>query len=261
MERPDGSANAGPLRPLTVTVAVCLVCSLLVTTTAVLLRPLQRANRERERQAQVLALVARQPGLADLLAAPGEATVEARVVELETGAYADWLDPATFDARRAALDPLQSVALPPERDLAGLGRRARYATAVLVRGREDLELVILPVYGRGYASTLYGYLALSPDGGTVRGLSFYEHGETPGLGSEIEDPDWLAEWVGKRVRDDTGRLRIGVAPDEVDPDSPDRPYLVDGLTGATRTCAGVTGLLRFWLGDDGFGPFLERIQP
>jgi len=267
--------DAGPLRTTLVAGMVCLVCSALVSTTAVVLRPLREANRARERQQRILDIVARQPGLEDLLPELGDSSselgdasselgnvsLEARVVEVETGAYADWIDPASFDARLAARDPLQSVALPPERDLAGIGRRARHATVYLVRRAERIELVVLPVHGQGYASTLYGYLALGADGNTVRGLSFYEHGETPGLGAEIDDPEWLAQWIGKRVRDEQGSIRIGVAADEVDPESPDHPYEVDGLSGATKTCDGVTLLLRFWLGDDGFAPFLARIRP
>lgn len=264
MERSE--VQPGALRTALVTVLVCLVCSALVSTTAVLLRPRQAANRERERERQIRDLVARQPGLEELFAELGDGgteapVVEARVVELETGLYADWIDAAGFDQRRAARDPAQSVALAPQRDLAGLGRRENFATVVLVRRGERVELVILPVHGQGYASTMYGFLALGPDGNTVRGLSFHEHGETPGLGAEIEDPDWLAAWIGKRARDDQGRLRIGVAADEVAPDSADLPYTVDGLTGATRTGHGVTGLLRFWLGDDGFAPFLARLRP
>ena len=258
---PGPETRTGPLRTALVAGSVCLLCSLLVSTASVLLRPRQVANREREREQRVLDIVARQPGLEDLFAELGNASVEARVVELETGAYADWIDPASFDQRRAALDPLQSVALPPERDPAGIGRRARFATVYLVRSDQRVELVILPVHGQGYASRLYGYLALAPDGNTVRGLSFYEHGETPGLGSEIEDPEWLAQWVGKRVRDETGRIRIGVAAGGVDADSGDFLFSVDGLTGATKTCTGVTTLLRFWLGADGFAPFLARIVP
>lgn len=257
---PEPDAEFGPLRTALVAVTVCLVCSLLVSTTAVLLRPRQAANRERERQERILEIVARQPGLEDLFAELGGASVESRVVELETGAYADWIDPQSFDQRRAALDPLQSIALPPERDLAGIGRRALYATVYLVQRDARIELVILPVHGQGYASTLYGYIGLAADGNTVRGLSFHEHGETPGLGADIEDPDWLAIWTGKRVRDDRGQLRIGVAADDVYPESPDYPYAVDGITGATKTGDGVTKLLRFWLGEDGFAPFLARIQ-
>ncbi|NNL65750.1 MAG: FMN-binding protein, partial [Myxococcales bacterium] len=94
---------------------------------------------------------------------------------------------------------------------------------------------------------------------TVRGLDFYEHGETPGLGSEIQNPAWRALWPGKRVRDAEGRVRLGVARGPIDPRSADAAHQVDGISGATKTGEGVTHLLRFWLGPDGFGPYLERV--
>jgi Na+-transporting NADH:ubiquinone oxidoreductase subunit C len=93
----------------------------------------------------------------------------------------------------------------------------------------------------------------------VRSIQFYEHEETPGLGAEIESDAFLRQWQGKRLRDETGALRIAVAKDPVDPASPDFPYTVDGISGATRTGRSVTRLLRFWLGPDGYGPLLERL--
>ena len=38
------------------------------------------------------------------------------------------------------------------------------------------------------------------------------------------------------------------------------PYHVDGLSGSTLTSNGVTHLVRFWLGDHGFGPYLARYR-
>jgi Na+-transporting NADH:ubiquinone oxidoreductase subunit C len=129
-----------------------------------------------------------------------------------------------------------------------------------VRDAQRVRLIVLPVHGSGYVSTLYGHLALDSDGRTIRGLDFYEHAETPGLGSEIETPAWRALWPGKLTRDASGALRVGVAKGKVDPDGPDAAYQVDGITGATRTGIGVTNLLRFWLGPDGYGPYLERLS-
>lgn len=249
-----------PARTLLIAFLVCAVCSVLVSTTAVFLEPRQRANREREREQKILAIVARQPGLAQLLEDLEGVSLQAHVVELATGEFADHIDAATFDARRAASDPLLGVALLPDRDPARIGRRSRFAVVYLIEAAGRIELVILPIHGSGYASTMYGYLALAGDTNTVAGLSFYEHGETPGLGSEIEDPDWLDSWHGKLVRDEKGELRLRVAPDEVDPESPTAAHEVDGLTGATRTCNGVTTLLHYWLGEDGFAPFLERVR-
>ena len=97
------------------------------------------------------------------------------------------------------------------------------------------------------------------DATTVRALKFYQHGETPGVGARIEDPEWEAKWQDLTAFDDDGVLRLGV---RTRPGMTAAPgsYLVDGISGATRTTQGVDGMLRFWLGDYGFGPFLERIR-
>ncbi len=253
--------NERPAKTLTVALAVALVCAALVSSTAVLLRPLQLANQERDRQQHILAIVARMPGIEALFGEVAEPEVEAQVVELSTGSPVRAIDPALYDQRKAAKDPQQSIALAPEDDIAGIQRRAKYATVYLVRSGEEIKLIILPVHGSGYASTLYGYLALEGDANTVVAISFFEHAETPGLGAQIEDPDWRERWQGKKLRDEAGRLRIGVAKGAVEPGSPEAAYLVDGISGATRTSQGVADLLRFWLGDQGFGPYLDRIRP
>lgn len=250
-----------PGRTFAVAAAVCVVCSLAVSTTAVLLRPLREAHLARERNASILAVLSTIPGLRAAVGSIDAADLEARVIDLETGATVPDVDPADWDPLAAAADPQASVSLPSRRDLAGLGRRERWATVYALRDDESegdgLRLVLLPVRGSGFQSMLYGYLALDADLDTVLGLSFYEHGETPGLGSLITDPAWLLQWHGKRARDDAGALQLGVA---MGPAEPGDPHQVDGLSGATWTGDGVTNLLRFWLGDDGYGPFLERLD-
>ena len=252
--------NQSPLKAVIVTLLVCLVGSILVAGSAVLLRPLQIANQERERPAHIAGLIARLP---DVDRPPGtdkRIRVEARVVDLATGRYATSMDPSRFDQRRAAKDPRQGVAIPPKRDIAQIKRRARFAVVHLVRQGEMLRAIILPVHGRGYGSVLYGYLALSGDTSAVVGLSFYQHGETPGLGALIDDPKWRDRWRGKEVWGDGDKPLLGVAKGTVDPKSPKAAYLVDGLTGATWTSRGVTNLLLYWLGKDGFGPYLRNLR-
>jgi len=249
--------------------AVALIGSVLVAGSAVLLRPWQIANKEAERQENFAELVRQSPGIAELVrqlpgiaenkTAPEEIEVVARVVDLETGDYVPSLEPRLYDQRRAARDPELRVEVPPELDVAGLKVRARYAVVYLVRQAEETRLVILPVRGRGYGSMLYGYLALAGDTNTVVGLSFYEHAETPGLGALVDSPSWKAQWRGKTVRDQGGVLRLGVGTGRISTDSPEAPYQVDGLTGATWTANGVTHLLHYWLGDHGFGPYLRKI--
>jgi Na+-transporting NADH:ubiquinone oxidoreductase subunit C len=243
-----------PVRAIVVAAAVCLACSLVVSTAAVLLRPRQLANRERERGAKILALLGDVPGMEDLLASIDLRDLDARVVDLETGDFAAGIDPATYDQRAAAADPARSTALPEGRDPAGLGRRERFATVYLVRRHGEIALVVLPVRGNGFQSMLYGYVALDGRADRIEALTFYEHGETPGLGAEVASPEWLAQWHGVRVRDESGRIRVHVAEGEAETE-----YEVDGISGATWTGKGVTSLLRFWLGPDGFGPFLTHL--
>jgi Na+-transporting NADH:ubiquinone oxidoreductase subunit C len=147
-------------------------------------------------------------------------------------------------------------------DFASVGRRAKYAPVFRVKreGGNGIEAVILPVHGYGLWSTLYGFLALDLDLNTIRGLTFYEHGETPGLGGEVDNPRWKHLWVGKKAFDENGDLRIAVIKGQVNPSAPAAKYEVDGISGATLTSRGVSNLIRFWLGDEGFGPYLDRLR-
>lgn len=215
-----------------VALLVALACSLVVSVTAVSLRPLQEENRLMERAAQL-------KGILDVL---GAGVPEARLVDLASGAYVN-------------RDPGTSTALPPERDIAGLGSRADVATVFELRKGGALRLVILPVHGAGYQSTLKGYLALEGDLNTIAALTFYEQNETPGLGARVADAAWLARWAGKQVADAAGEVRIRVVKDGAD-----GVHEVDGISGATRTSTGVANLVRFWLGPDGYGPYLARLR-
>jgi Na+-transporting NADH:ubiquinone oxidoreductase subunit C len=242
-----------------VALSVSLVGSILVASSAVLLKPLQTANREHERsQKYIVEMIDSLPRAAE--PAAGRLEIEARVVDLATGSYVASIDPATYDQRAAARDPLRGVEIPPERDIAGIKRRAKLATVHLAKEDGRLKLVILPVHGKGFQSTLYGYLGLSGDTETVAGLVFYEHGETPGLGALVDSPKWRQKWTGKNLWDDLGNPALAVVMGGIDPTMPAARHQVDGLTGATWTSRGVTNLLRFWLGDDGFGPYLRKIR-
>lgn len=244
----------GALRTLLVAFAVCAVCSALVTGSVVVLRPLQEENRRIERQNRLAALVAGFPGVAELMADAGEAQLELRTVELASGDYTDEPNAEALlsDASAAQLEPL-----PPDRDPAGIGSRPRHAVVYLLRREGGIHSVILPVHGRGYLSTMRGYLAVAGDGNTLRGITFTEHEETPGLGAEIANRGWQALWAGKQLRDAGGRVRIRVV-QEAPPAG--NPHAVQGIAGATRTGDGVTELVRFWVGPDGFGPYLERLR-
>ncbi len=247
-------------KTLFVAVAVALVCSVAVSLAAVGLRPLQDENARDDLRRNLLisaGLLEEQDRSADIEALFER--IEARVVDLDSGEYTDAVDPATYDARAAVRDPTMSAPVPAADDIATLKRRERYATVYLVRDGEQLEQVILPVRGYGLWSTMYGFLALEADLDTIVGLKFYEQGETAGLGAEIDNPNWRGLWNGKRIRDDQGKLVIEVLKGAVNPESESAVHQVDGLAGATLTSNGVENLMRYWLGEQGFGPYLEKL--
>ena len=186
--------------------------------------------------------------------------VERRMVDLDTGRITEDLDPDTYDQRKAARDPALSHPVPRDEDIAGIQRRARYAPVYLVRDGEQIETIIVPFHGYGLWSTMYGFFALEGDGNTVKGLTFYEDGETPGLGAEINNPRWQARWVGRRLFDDEGKLRLRAIRGTPNPSSPEAIHQVDGISGATLTVNGVNNGITYWFGDNGFGPFLARFR-
>lgn len=252
--------NEGPLRSLAVLAGVALICAVLVSVSAVSLRPYQERNELLQRYRHVVALTGLvEPGADDETVLEVVSQLDARVVDLKTGAFAADLDPESIDSRSAAADPGRSTAIPAAKDLARLGRRANHEVVFLVWDDGKLSRVILPISGQGMWSTLYGFIALENDLNTIAATRFYEQGETAGLGDQIEDPRWQAQWRGRRLFDDAGAVQFRVASGRVDPSSRAAGFEVDGLTGATVTGTGVTNLIRFWFGPLGYGPLLARI--
>ena len=187
-------------RTIIVAVVLCLVCSILVSGAAVVLRPVQQANKTLDRQRNILEIAGIPADEDEIEAAFGR--IEARVVELADGEYVDDMDPLVFDARKAARDPARSVPLEDGSDIARIGAMAQHATVYLMREGDRITRVILPVHGYGLWSTLYGFLALDGDGRTISGLKFYEHAETPGLGAKSTTrtgaPSGPARWPTTR---------------------------------------------------------------
>lgn len=242
-------------------VAVCLVCSVLVTSTAVSLEEKQETNATLDRHKNVLVaagLMEEDEGLSAQEVEERFQSFEAAVVDLTTGEEVEGVDPETLDQRKLAKEPENSTAM--ERNPAQIKRRADRAVVYKLMGEDGtLEKLVLPVRGKGLWSTLYGYIALEQDLQTVAGLTFYEHKETPGLGGEVDNPRWKSLWPGRKIFDDDGSVEIEVIKGSAGPPS-EAPYKVDGLSGATITSRGVTYLLQFWLGDKGFGPYIETFR-
>ena len=249
--------NDRPAKIVGVAVLLCLVCSIMVSAAAIGLRPLQEANRLLEIRRNILQVAGLMRPGADIDELFKQ--IEPRIVDLRSGSFTDAVDPMDYDQRQAARDPATSTALTPEQDIASIRRQAHYATVYLVKDEQgDVSAVIVPVHGYGLWSTLYGYLAVRPDGREVVGLQFYEHAETPGLGGEVDNPDWRALWPGRLLFDDEGAVRIEVVKGTAARGEAGI-HQVDGLAGATLTARGVNNLVRFWAGENGFGPFLQNL--
>ncbi len=239
-----------------IAVALCLVCSLLVSGAAVVLKEEQQVNKVADIRRSILSAagLVKEGEQVDINALYDE-KIDARVIDLKTGEFVSDVEAAKFDQRQAARNPGSSEKLSKDQDIASIKRLEHHAKVYLVQNNGQLQSVILPVRGYGLFSTLHGFVALKADTQTVTGLKFYEHGETPGLGAEIENPAWIAKWPGKKVLGDDYQPVIKLVKTGASNDSE-----VDALSGATYTSRGVENLLTFWLGKDGFGPFLKKIR-
>ncbi|MBK5939379.1 Na(+)-translocating NADH-quinone reductase subunit C [Halochromatium roseum] len=249
--------NDDPRKTLAVALVLCLACSMVVSATAVSLRPLQERKAALALKSEIVEVAGL--GSAELGLDEAFAQIETRLVDLDNGRFVEGVDALSYSYRDAAKNPAASTAL-SESDPAGITRRPDRMPVYLVRDAGQLETIILPIYGAGLWSTMHGLLALAPDGRTVKALTFYEQRETAGLGSEVAGERWLSEWPGKVLLDTSGEPVIEVVKGNVDPNAPNAEHRVDGLSGATLTSNGVTNLMRFWLGPQGYGPFLATVS-
>lgn len=241
------SNNESIGKTLGVVVGLCLVCAVVVSMAAVQLRPLQQANKTQDVQRNILAAA----GFADVkdVSATFNANIEARVVNLESGEFVE-TDPNSFDFEMTKFDAKRSIKLDKKDDKAGVQRMTTESPVYFAKNESGkVETIILPVQGYGLWGIMYGFLALDTDTKTVKAINFYKHNETPGLGGEIQNPKWTAQWKEKQLPVDIVK---GTAGSDV--------HKVDGLSGATLTSVGVDNTFKFWTSDKAFGPFLAKVR-
>lgn len=250
-------ANDSIQKTFGVAALLCIVCAIVVSSAAVVLRPAQQANKLLDLKTNILASAGLLQAGVDVETQFEQITT--RIVDMETGRFTDAVDVATYDQRKASKDPALSVELTGEEDIAKIKRRAKYSSVYIVEGEQGIEKIILPIKGYGLWSTMYGFLALESDLQTVAGIGFYEHAETPGLGGEIDNPNWKASWVGKQAYNQ-GDLVLSVIKGRVDTERAGSESQIDGLAGATLTTRGVDKLIQYWLGDEGFQPLISYLK-
>lgn len=256
------------LGTLVVATILCVACALLVTSTRVILSERQETNKQLDRKKNILqaaGLIEEDAGRDEIEEVYAERVVPV-LVNLDEGTVVppSEVDYASYDAREALNDPQQTQ--PVDRSQGptpGVDRREKLAFVYEVREGEEVDLYVLPIYGKGLWSTLWGFLAIDSDGRTLRGITFYEHAETPGLGGEVDNEAWKANWTSetspKYAYNEDGEVAIQVIKGTVDRGSPRAPYQIDGLSGATITTRGVSEMVQYWLGPDGFGPYLKAV--
>lgn len=250
---------------LRVSILLCLVCAIGVSVAAVGLKSAQERNKRLDQQRNILMATGNYE--ADQLDSKTVASefaekVEVRYVNIETGEEVpvEQLPKGKdYDPRAAAGDAKLQYQLPKEAaDTLAMTAVAPYYPVYFIKGDGgQLDTVVLPIVGKGLWSTMYGFLALEPDYTTVRGINYYEHGETPGLGGEVDNPLWKNQWKEKVAYKD-GKPAIDVIKGSVSASDPNAEHKIDGLAGATITANGVENSVNFWLSENGFGKYLQK---
>lgn len=252
-------------KTISVALTLCLVCSVLVSAVAVGLKPSQVENARLDRNKNILVAAGMYDAESDTAADVAERfkDFEVEIVDLNEGTYLDdnalneagIPDRNAYDASQATKNQALSEDL-GSNDPAGIGRKPKYAK-VYVKNDDagQPEMVVLPIQGYGLWGTIYGFLTLESDMNTIKGISFYEHKETPGLGARIEEPEWRAKWSGIHSYDENGDVATGVTK----AGNPKENW-VDGISGATLTGRGVSNMIQFWLGEQGYKPYLDALR-
>ncbi|MBD2810990.1 Na(+)-translocating NADH-quinone reductase subunit C [Xenorhabdus sp. Vera] len=254
-DKPKNNDSIG--RTFIVVFVLCLVCSIVVAGSAVGLKAQQQEQKLLDKQRNILDVAGLlKPGMTGTeIKATYDSRIQPELLDLKTATLEK--GDGNFDLSNALRSDETSIALSSEQDLAKIRRRANMAEIYLVKSEngKTTELV-LPIYGSGLWSMMYAFISIDVDGVTSHGITYYSHGETPGLGGEVDNPQWRKQWVGKKLYNPQGAPALKI----VRGGAGDNPYGVDGLSGATLTSNGVQHMFDFWLGDNGFGPFLKKVR-
>ncbi|NOQ35645.1 MAG: Na(+)-translocating NADH-quinone reductase subunit C [Methylococcaceae bacterium] len=246
-------------KTISVALSLCFVCAILVSISAVALKPLQVENKAMDMKKNILDVAGLLEDGTNIHQA-FEEQIEAKLVDMETGDYVEDRDVTAYDQRKAAKDATQNIVIPRDKDLASIKAKAKIAKVYLVKEGGAVKSIILPVHGYGLWSTMYGFLALDADGQTVQSINFYDQAETPGLGGEVVNPNWRALWAGKKVYTESGEVALKLIKGVVDTNKDGSEFQVDGLAGATLTSTGVSNLIKYWMSSEGFASYLEKIR-
>jgi Na+-transporting NADH:ubiquinone oxidoreductase subunit C len=243
-----------------IALALCLICSAIVSLAAIGLKPIQDRNKTLDRKKNVLiaaGLVKKSDNVNvdDLF----KKMVIDKIVDLESGldVTSEYSEPSKYDPEATLEEKGKYRPLEVKEDIATLKKRENRAHVYLVKSSETDDKpskFVFPVRGKGLWSTMKGFLALESDLKTASGITFYEDGETPGLGGEINSAAFQQQWPGKAVLGDEGKVVLKVTK------NPTGGSDIASLSGATITSNGVQYMVQYWLGDEGFGKYLKGLK-
>ncbi|MDE6321033.1 MAG: NADH:ubiquinone reductase (Na(+)-transporting) subunit C [Muribaculaceae bacterium] len=191
--------------------------------TAMTLRPLQQENADVDKMKQILASVGVVPDDGKVSDEFNKYIVESFVVN----AKGQRVDGNAFDVN---VEKMSKESDSSKREL-----------PVYVCDLKGERKYILPVYGAGLWGPIWGYVSINSDGTTVYGAYFAHQGETPGLGAEIEKPEFSNQFKGKRLWIDGKFQPIEVVKAGQKPAN--GADYVDGVSGGTITSKGVGAML------------------
>ena len=238
-------------------IGLCLLCSAIISLIAIQLRSVQNENVVKDMQKKIVSSAGLQLEYGSVENAM--MNIKTIVVDLDQGKIVD-INPNSYELSKELREEGKYKFLSAENDIASIKKREKYSKVYIEYKDDKINTLILPVRGYGLWGILYGYLAIKSDFNTVAGLEFYEHKETPGLGAEIDNPKWKALWKGKKIYQENGEVSLKVIKGNVLASSDNVDYEVDGLSGATLTCNGVTNLIAYWMGSDGFLNFINNLR-
>lgn len=204
-------------------VMVIIVAALLAVI-SVSLKPMQQANIEIDKKKQILSSV-------NIEAATNNA------VEL----YSKYItDSYVVDAQGAKIDGVDAFVVDVAAQVKKENAERQLPVFVATLDNGDLKY-ILPLYGAGLWGPIWGYIAVDADGNTIYGSYYAHQGETPGLGAEIEKPDFQKQFVGKHlfvegVMKPVDVMKVGQKPT-------DGSEYVDAVSGGTITSKGVQDMI------------------
>ena len=238
-------------------IGLCLLCSAIISLIAIQLRSVQNENVVKDMQKKIVSSAGLELEYGSVENAM--MNIKTIVVDLDQGKIVD-INPNSYELSKELREEGKYKFLSAENDIASIKKREKYSKVFIEYKDDKINTLILPVRGYGLWGILYGYLAIKSDFNTVAGLEFYEHKETPGLGAEIDNPKWKALWKRKKIYQENGEVSLKVIKGNVLASSDNINYEVDGLSGATLTCNGVTNLIAYWMGSDGFLNFINNLR-